>query len=127
MSGNRNKRYRATRPALACVTAMKRQSSNRVKMLKIDASATKQTTKLSASERSNVASIRLGKPSVPTPYDARRRGAATDLSALVALLFGSHAENENGTRLSSNRIKLKPTMNTVASHGPMYEIGRAHV
>src|SRR5262249_5418763 len=62
ISGSKNSRYRATKPAPAFVTAMNRHSSNNVKMLKIAASAMKQMTKLTTSERSNVASIRFGKP-----------------------------------------------------------------
>src|SRR5215510_3863075 len=67
ISGNKNSKYLATKPAPAFVTAMNRHSSKRVKMLKIAASAMKQTTKLSTSERSSVASIRFGKPSAEKP------------------------------------------------------------
>src|SRR5215204_1865976 len=67
MSGRRNKRYCATKPAPTCVTAMKRHSSNNVKMLKIAASDTKHTMKLNASERKSVASMRFGKPKEMKP------------------------------------------------------------
>src|ERR1044071_7878434 len=74
MSGSRNNRYLATRPAPGFVTAMNRHSSNNVKMLKIAASARKQTTKLNTSERSNVASIRFGKPNAVKPRFVFCRG-----------------------------------------------------
>src|SRR5688572_9093651 len=67
MSGRRNKRYCATNPAPTFVTAMKRHSSNNVKMLKIAASDTKQTMKLSARERKSVASMRFGNPKEMKP------------------------------------------------------------
>src|SRR5688572_33376052 len=67
MSGRRNKRYCATKPAPAFDTAMKRHSSNNVKMLKIAASDTKHTMKLSASERNSVASMRFGNPKEMKP------------------------------------------------------------
>src|ERR1043165_4562054 len=99
--------------------AMNRHSSNKVKMLKIDASAMKQTRKLSASERSSVASIKFGKPSVATPISERLRVLVV-FSLAAARFLNSEPVKENGVRLITNSRKLKPTMNAVASHGPTY-------
>src|SRR6185369_11917914 len=96
---------------------MKRHSSNKVKMLKIDASATKQTIKLSTSERSNVASIRFGKRSVLTLLKERFR-ATVAFSVEEARFLSSEPVNENGVRLIRNSTKPKIRTNAVANHGP---------
>src|SRR5215216_5672289 len=96
---------------------MKRQSSNNVKILKIAASATKHTRKLSASERKSVASMRFGKPRVEKPG----RFALLLLDADVDPLESRDriaTEDRNGTRLTNKNNKLKARMKIVASHGP---------
>src|SRR5678815_715786 len=96
---------------------MKRQSSNKVKILKIAASATKQTRKLNARERKSVASMRLGNPKADKP----RCFFSLDFAA-GANPFGPRArfdtEDKNGTRLTNRNSRLKPRMKIVASHGP---------
>src|ERR1051326_8352854 len=96
---------------------MNRQSSNSVKMLKMAASATKQKMKLSTSERSSVASIRLGNLKLLKPMRELRRVPAVGSSALAVRFFSSDPVSENGLRLVTNSSTLKPRMNT--------EIGRA--
>src|ERR1051325_1863791 len=120
MSGIRNSRERATSPRLVSLTAIKRQSSNSVKMLKIAASATKQTIKLNTSERSSVASIKFGKRNVATPMRERRPCPSGVFSAASFLFFRRNARKENGVRLMRNNNKLKPMIKKVASHGPTY-------
>src|SRR5215204_4740074 len=97
---------------------MKRQSSNNVKMLKIAASATKHTRKVSASERKSVASIRFGKPKAENP-----RRFAFPVFAACADPFGPRdridTEDRKGTRLTKRNNKLKARTKIVASHGPM--------
>src|SRR5689334_19880588 len=97
---------------------MKRQSSNSVKMLKIEARAIKQTRKLSASERSSVASIRLGKPKVVSPLSEYLRVPGCDPSAVSVFRFQPGKENGKRMRLSSSNSKPRPVIKTVASHGP---------
>src|SRR5689334_8872585 len=99
---------------------MNRQSSNSVKMLKIAASATKQTTKLAMSARSNVASIKFGNARVLLNREDVSgdvvRSSEVSFEAL-ALRTGSRG---NGIRRTNRNTRLKPTMNTVATHGPTY-------
>src|ERR1043165_2506308 len=94
---------------------MNRQSSNSVKMLKMAASATKQTMKLSTSERSSVASIRLGNLNLLKPVRELRRVPAVGSSALAMRFFSSDPVSENGLRLVTNSSTLKPRMNMAAS------------
>src|SRR5687768_7295227 len=99
---------------------MKRHSSNNVKMLKIAASAMKQTTKLSISDRSNVASSKFGNASVLR----KRTAISADLFRLreVSLLglVALRGNLKNGIRGTNRKSKAAATMNTVASHGPTY-------
>src|SRR5215207_3943422 len=97
-SGRRNNMYLATTPAPALVTAMNRHSSNNVKMLKIAASATKHTRKLSASERKSVASIRFGKPKAERPRCFVLLAFAAGVEPFAR--FDSDTEDRNGTRLT---------------------------
>src|SRR6185369_5126171 len=99
---------------------MKRHSSNKVKILKIAASATKQTTKLTMRARSKLASIKFGNARVLL----KRTAISADLvrsrevsAEAFARLSGSRG---NGMRWTKRKKRLKPTMNTVASHGPTY-------
>ena len=118
ISGRRNSKYLATRLAPVSFTAIKRHSSNKVKMLKMAASARKQTRNVSASERKSVASIRFGKPNVEkTRCEVLERAIAVsgDLDREDEI----DPEGINGTRLTRRNSKLKMKMNTVASHGPM--------
>src|SRR5687767_7279280 len=97
---------------------MNRQSSNSVKMLKIAASATKQTTKLITRERNSVASSRFGKANVllkRTVVSMDLFGSGDDLLVILGRLCGS-----TGIRWTSMKSRLKPTRNAVASHGPTY-------
>src|SRR5215207_6439174 len=115
-SGRRNNMYLATTPAPALVTAMNRHSSNNVKMLKIAASATKHTRKLSASERKSVASIRLGKPNAEKPRCFVLASFVAGADPFDTL--DSDTEDKNGTRVTNRNSKLKARMKTVAIHGP---------
>src|SRR5215211_3963784 len=98
---------------------MKRQSSNKVKTLKIAASATKQTRKLSARERKRVASIRFGKPRAENHRCLAKLDFASG-SDTLELRDRLDTDDTKGIRLTSRNSKLKPKMNTVASHGPTY-------
>src|SRR5215813_14052658 len=97
--------------------AMRRESSNSVKMLKIAASAIKHTIKLSASERKSVASMRLGNPKADRP-----RCFAFAAFVAGADPFGPRdridRDDKNGTRLTKSKSRLKARMKIVASHGP---------
>src|SRR5437762_3137107 len=99
---------------------MNRHNSNNVKMLKMAASATKQTKKLTANERKSVASIRLGKPKTEKPRCVVWRGAAV-ASELLARKGNIGPEESSGTRWTSRNNRLNPNMNTVANHGPMLD------
>jgi len=55
---------------------------------------------------------------VATPMSERRR-ALTVVSIARGCFRSSEREKENGVRLIKNSSKLKASMNTVASHGPM--------
>src|SRR3569832_359524 len=95
--------------------AMNRQSSNKVKMLKIAARATKHTRKLRASERKRLASMRFGKPRAERPR-----------CFVLILIPGSEpfvprdsdTVDKNGTRFTNRNRRLKARMKIVASHGP---------
>src|SRR6185295_11884143 len=96
---------------------MKRQSSNKVKMLKIAASATKHTRKLSTSERKRLASMRFGKPKAEKP----RCFVRVFVSAPEPFCpRESDTVDKNGTRFTNRNSKLKARMKIVASHGPMF-------
>src|SRR5687768_15552926 len=118
MSGRRNKRYCATKPAPAFDTAMKRHSSNNVKMLKIAASDTKHTMKLSARERKSVASIRLGNPKEIKPRCAPCFGLESAFDSFERL-ERIEPKDINGIRVTNRKSTLNANMKTVASHGPM--------
>src|SRR5687768_6771144 len=96
---------------------MKRHSSNRVKMLKMATSAMKHTIKLSASERNNVASIRLGKPKAEKLRCFVWRVFCEPPVSLVPR-GRMETEDMNGSRLINRNSKLRPKIKTVASHGP---------
>src|SRR5215212_9119256 len=96
---------------------MNRHSSNRVKMLKMAASATKHTTKLTASERKSVASIRFGKPRAEKPRCVFSCGDDTG-SAVFDFKARIAPDEMNGTRRTSKNSKLKANMKTVAIQGP---------
>ena len=98
---------------------MKRHSSNKVKMLKMAASATKQTMKVNASERKSVASIRFGKPNLEWPPFDICCFVAEGSDDFVSLDMND-PDDVKGTRFTSKNNKLKPKSNTVPSHGPMY-------
>src|ERR1051325_4192382 len=98
---------------------MNRHSSNNVKMLKIAASAAKQMMKLTISERSNVASIKFGKPNAEKPRCVVCRDCVAEATPFV---FAGQIEIEEtiGMRLRNRNTKLSAKMKTVASHGPTY-------
>src|SRR5215510_10212421 len=98
---------------------MKRQSSNRVKILKIEARATKAKTKLTTRVRKSVASSKLGKPQVPIPNLRRKFDLVTaigPLSDFFRLMI--EATESHGTRPTSRNIKLKVNIRSVASQAP---------
>src|SRR5689334_23170018 len=98
---------------------MNRHSSNRVKMLKIEASARKHTTKLNTSERSNVASIRFGKPNADKPRCVVCRVFVTVLVSFD-LLGQIEIEERSGILFTNRKKRLRTKMKTVANHGPTY-------
>src|SRR5258705_4999653 len=121
MSGNRNKRYLPTKTALAWLTAMNRQSSNRVKISKIATRAMKLTRKLTANVRNRLASIKFGNPQLPTVW--ARQALATGLLELALRRLTPHrSEVNNGIRLVMRNNKLKDNINPVPIHGPAREL-----
>src|SRR5688500_1148191 len=88
-------------------------------MLKMATNAMKHTTKLTASERNNVASIRLGKPKAEKPRCFVSR-VLTGAFESFGLRGKMATEDMNGSRLTNRKSKLMAKTKTVASHGPMY-------
>src|SRR4030095_10532693 len=95
--------------------AMKRHSSNKVKTLKMDASATKQTRKVIASDRNSVASIRFGKPNAEKPRSEVLRRV---VPGGADFNDKTDADEMNGTRRTNRNKRLNANMKTVAIHGP---------
>jgi hypothetical protein len=97
---------------------MKRHNSNNVKMLKMAASAAKETMKLIASERKSVASIRFGKPKLKSRRCEVCFGVGADFGFLERFVKNEPSE-ANGSRLTIRNSMLSARIKTVASHGPM--------
>ena len=117
ISGKRNSRYRATSEAPTSFTAMNRQSSNSVKMLKIAARATKPTRKLSASVRNSVASNKLGNPERPTPSICACRVGFAVFAVVLLWRFPIDVKSD-GFRLVRRKKAVSVIMKTVAIHAP---------
>src|SRR5689334_18313129 len=98
---------------------MKRHSSNNVKILKIAASATKHTMKLTINERNSVASIKFGKPNGEKLRWNSPRGAVV-FSESLACFRKNEPEDNKGSLLKNRNSRLRAKTKSVASHGPTY-------
>src|SRR5258705_3481172 len=118
MSGNRNKRYLPTNTALAWLTAMNRQSSNRVKMSKMATRAMKLTRKLTANVRNRLASIKFGNPQLPIPLVRPCQVLTAGCLELVGARFITRRRDSSGMRLIARSHRLRHSINAVAIQGP---------
>src|SRR5713226_7415415 len=114
--GSRKTRYFATSPAPTLFIAIKRHNSKSVKMMKIETSEKKATTKLTNSVRSRFASRRLGKGQRPNrglnPVVCLRATSLRPVS--FGTLIRRPNNHEKRVRVTVKNPKLSTNISAVA-------------
>src|SRR5258706_2153828 len=117
-SGSRKRRYFPTTAAGTLLLAMKRHSSNSVKIKKMETKATKPTRKLVVKVRKRLVSSRLGNPERPAPTvcagEVSRYWERAELPRLNNLLAEVSFENPSKRK----RTRLNRSITAVAIHSP---------
>ena len=118
-SGSRNSKYFPTIDAGTLLLPINRHSSNNVKMMKIETSETKPTTKLVVSVPKRLVSSKLGKPERPAPTVCSVV-LTVEVSGVAIFGFTDFLANVIfGRRWKTNSVKLNKSITAVAIHSPM--------
>src|SRR5258705_13326806 len=117
-SGRRKRRYFPTIAAGTLLLAMKRQSSKRVKIKKMETKETKPTRKLVVRVRKRLVSSRLGNPERPAPRVCA--GGVVRYCAWLVPRFNSlRAELSFENPSKRKRTRLNRSITAVAIHSPV--------
>src|SRR6185437_1728095 len=118
-SGRRKRRYFPTIAAGTLLLAMKRHSSNNVKIRKMETKATKPTRKLVVKVRKRLVSSKLGNPERPAPTvcagEVSRYCERVDSPRLNNFLVKVSFENPSKRK----RMRLNRSITAVDIHSPV--------